>query len=97
MATDIRLKEALPEITEAVVMGTSLGANVTLEVASQAPERVRGMVVEMPATSSGSQSGKFTLNRMPLAKPCASSLRMMSGPWRSAQCQRGFLLSLPEP
>jgi pimeloyl-ACP methyl ester carboxylesterase len=33
---------------EAVVMGTSLGANVALEVASQAPERVRGMVVEMP-------------------------------------------------
>src|SRR3954451_25426199 len=33
---------------EAVVMGTSLGANVALEVASQAPERLRGMVVEMP-------------------------------------------------
>jgi pimeloyl-ACP methyl ester carboxylesterase len=36
------------EIDEAVVMGTSLGANTTLEVASLAPERVRGMVVEMP-------------------------------------------------
>jgi pimeloyl-ACP methyl ester carboxylesterase len=33
---------------EAVVMGTSLGANVALEVAAQAPERVRGMVAEMP-------------------------------------------------
>jgi pimeloyl-ACP methyl ester carboxylesterase len=33
---------------QAVVMGTSLGANVTLEVASIAPERLRGMVVEMP-------------------------------------------------
>ncbi len=33
---------------EAVVGGTSLGANVTLEVASLAPERLRGMVVEMP-------------------------------------------------
>src|SRR3954469_21054099 len=33
---------------EAVVMGTSLGANVALEVASQDPERLRGMVVEMP-------------------------------------------------
>ena len=33
---------------EAVIMGTSLGANVTLEVAAQAPERVRGMVAEMP-------------------------------------------------
>jgi pimeloyl-ACP methyl ester carboxylesterase len=36
------------EIDEAVVGGTSLGANVTLEVASQAPERLRGMLVEMP-------------------------------------------------
>jgi len=35
-------------IDEAVVMGTSLGANTTLEVASLAPERLRGMVIEMP-------------------------------------------------
>src|SRR5215213_2314180 len=36
------------DVDEAVVGGTSLGANVTLEVASLAPERLRGMVVEMP-------------------------------------------------
>ena len=36
------------EIDEAAVMGTSLGANTTLEVASLAPERLRGMVIEMP-------------------------------------------------
>ena len=36
------------EIDEAVVGGTSLGANVTLELADLAPERVRGMMVEMP-------------------------------------------------
>jgi pimeloyl-ACP methyl ester carboxylesterase len=35
-------------IDEAAVMGTSLGANTTLEVASLAPERLRGMVIEMP-------------------------------------------------
>lgn len=28
--------------------GTSLGANVTLEVAAHSPQRVRGMVIEMP-------------------------------------------------
>ena len=33
---------------EAVVLGTSLGANVALEAAVAAPERVRGMVIEMP-------------------------------------------------
>jgi pimeloyl-ACP methyl ester carboxylesterase len=36
------------DIDEAVVGGTSLGANTTLEVASLAPSRVRGMVIEMP-------------------------------------------------
>jgi pimeloyl-ACP methyl ester carboxylesterase len=35
-------------VDQAVVGGTSLGANVTLEVAAAAPERLRGMLVEMP-------------------------------------------------
>jgi pimeloyl-ACP methyl ester carboxylesterase len=36
------------ELDQAVVGGTSLGANATLEVASLAPTRLRGMVIEMP-------------------------------------------------
>ncbi len=36
------------ELDEAVLAGTSLGANATLEAAAHAPERVRGMIVEMP-------------------------------------------------
>jgi pimeloyl-ACP methyl ester carboxylesterase len=36
------------EAEEAVILGTSLGANTTLEVAAMAPERLRGMVIEMP-------------------------------------------------
>jgi pimeloyl-ACP methyl ester carboxylesterase len=35
-------------LDQAVVGGTSLGANITLEVASSAPDRLRGMVLEMP-------------------------------------------------
>jgi len=35
-------------VDEAVVGGTSLGANTTVEVAALAPERLRGMIVEMP-------------------------------------------------
>lgn len=35
-------------LEEAVVAGTSLGANVALDVMSRAPERLRGTVVEMP-------------------------------------------------
>jgi pimeloyl-ACP methyl ester carboxylesterase len=33
---------------EAVLVGTSLGANVALEAAVLAPERMRGLVIEMP-------------------------------------------------
>ena len=36
------------EIDQAVVGGTSLGANTSLCVASIAPERLRGMLIEMP-------------------------------------------------
>src|SRR5213079_1535467 len=39
------------DIDEAVVMGTSLGANTTLEVASQSPERLRGMTSSAWQTS----------------------------------------------
>src|SRR4051794_16649818 len=36
------------EIDEAVVGGTSLGANITLETGVLAPDRMRGLVIEMP-------------------------------------------------
>jgi pimeloyl-ACP methyl ester carboxylesterase len=36
------------EVDRAVIGGTSLGANATLEAAVQAPERLRGLLVEMP-------------------------------------------------
>jgi pimeloyl-ACP methyl ester carboxylesterase len=36
------------QLDEAVVMGTSLGANTALNIALTAPERLRGMVIEMP-------------------------------------------------
>lgn len=40
------------EASEAVVGGTSLGANTALTVARMAPERVRGMMIEMPVLDS---------------------------------------------
>src|SRR3954454_19914026 len=36
------------KLDEAVVLGTSLGANTALESAALAPDRLRGMVIEMP-------------------------------------------------
>ena len=44
-------------IDEAVVGGTSLGANVSLEVATLAPERVRGVIAEMPVLDNALEAG----------------------------------------
>jgi pimeloyl-ACP methyl ester carboxylesterase len=41
------------QIKQAAVMGTSLGANAALEVAAHHPERLRGMVIEMPVLDNG--------------------------------------------
>ncbi len=41
------------QIEQAVVMGTSLGANAALEVAAHSPERLRGLVIEMPVLDNG--------------------------------------------
>jgi pimeloyl-ACP methyl ester carboxylesterase len=35
-------------LDEAVIGGTSLGANISLEAAAKAPDRLRGMFIEMP-------------------------------------------------
>jgi pimeloyl-ACP methyl ester carboxylesterase len=55
------------EIEQAVVMGTSLGANAALEVASQSPERLRGMVVEMPVLDNGLLSSALTFTPLLVA------------------------------
>ncbi len=41
------------DIAQAVIGGTSLGANVALEAAVAAPNRVRGLVIEMPVLENG--------------------------------------------
>ncbi len=48
------------EIGEAVVMGTSLGANTALEIASIAPQRLRAMVIEMPVLDHALLFSAFT-------------------------------------
>ncbi len=42
---------------QAVVGGTSLGANVSLETAMLAPDRVRGLIVEMPVLDNALEAG----------------------------------------
>jgi pimeloyl-ACP methyl ester carboxylesterase len=44
-------------VEQAVIGGTSLGANVTLEVAFIEPSRVRGMILEMPVLDNAVETG----------------------------------------
>ena len=45
------------DIPQAVIGGTSLGANVSLEVAVAAPDRVRGIIAEMPVLDNALEAG----------------------------------------
>ncbi|MBK1782872.1 alpha/beta fold hydrolase [Prauserella cavernicola] len=47
-------------VDDAVIGGTSLGANVALEVAVAAPERSRGLIVEMPVLDNAIVAGLLT-------------------------------------
>lgn len=44
-------------VDRAVIGGTSLGANVSLEVADIAPDRVKGLILEMPVLDNGVEAG----------------------------------------
>ena len=49
------------DIDRAIVGGMSLGANVALEVAARAPERVEGLICEMPVLERGAPGVMLTL------------------------------------
>jgi pimeloyl-ACP methyl ester carboxylesterase len=55
------------EIEEAVVLGTSLGANAALELACRSPERLRGMVIEMPVLEGALVAGALTFTPLLVA------------------------------
>jgi pimeloyl-ACP methyl ester carboxylesterase len=73
------------EIDQAVVGGTSLGANISLEVASRAPERLRGMVIEMPVLDNALLACAIAFTPLligltfgePVTSPIASALRQV--------------------
>jgi pimeloyl-ACP methyl ester carboxylesterase len=70
-------------IDEAVIGGTSLGANVSLEVAALAPRRVRGLLIEMPVLENGLVASAITFGPLLVAlhfgvhaiRPVAALLR----------------------
>jgi len=55
------------QIEQAVVMGTSLGANAALEVAAFKPDRLRGLVIEMPVLDNGLLSSALTFTPLLVA------------------------------
>jgi pimeloyl-ACP methyl ester carboxylesterase len=67
------------DIEQAAVMGTSLGANTTLEVAAAAPERLRAMIIEMPVLDNALLASALTFTPILLSltfgKPLAKLLQ----------------------
>ncbi len=55
------------EVESAVVGGSSLGANTSLEVAAIAPERVQGLLVEMPVLDNAVEAGIIAFAPLMLA------------------------------
>lgn len=49
---------------QAVIGGTSLGANVSLEVADAVPERVRGLLLEMPVLDNALEAGLIAFGQL---------------------------------
>jgi pimeloyl-ACP methyl ester carboxylesterase len=64
---------------QAVIGGTSLGANVSLEVADLAPDRVRGLLLEMPVLANALEAGLVAFGPpMFLARFCPISITALS-------------------
>ena len=69
---------------QAIIGGTSLGANVSLEVAVLAPERVRGLLLEMPVLDNAVEAGILAFAPLLFAARFApytvSAVRMLTRP-----------------
>src|ERR1700730_11539994 len=82
------------EVEQAVIGGTSLGANVALEFAALAPERLRGLLIEMPVLDNGVFAAVMIfaplMEIMVLAKPL---VRLVSMAWSLVPRRRLPLLA----
>ena len=71
-------------IEQALVGGLSLGANVSLEVADLAPERVRGLLLEMPVLENSLDAGLVAFGPLMLSARflpfTVSAVRLLSRP-----------------
>jgi pimeloyl-ACP methyl ester carboxylesterase len=94
------------QIDEAVIGGTSLGANVTLEAAAMSPERARGLLIEMPVLDNAlvACALAFTplLVGLTLGAPAARLVsravrRVPRGSWRLGDLVLDWMSQDPKP
>jgi pimeloyl-ACP methyl ester carboxylesterase len=68
------------DLDQAVILGTSLGANATLELSVIAPERIRGMIIEMPVLDNAMLGAAvFFLPVMLAMRFAAPAVRLVNG------------------
>jgi pimeloyl-ACP methyl ester carboxylesterase len=93
-------------IEEAVVGGTSLGANVTLETLVLAPDRVRGAVIEMPVLDNALLGCALAFTPLlvgytvglPITRPLSWLIRQLPRtPWHLANVGLTVLGQDPKP
>ena len=94
------------EIDRSVIGGTSLGANAALEAAAASPERVRGLVIEMPVLDNALLSSALTFTPMlvgltfgaPIARLVGSGARLVPrGVWHFGDMVLDWLSQDPKP
>jgi pimeloyl-ACP methyl ester carboxylesterase len=94
------------KVDRAVVGGTSLGANVALEAAAGSPERVKGLVIEMPVLDNALLSSALTFTPMlvaltfgaPIARLLAGGARRVPrGLWHFGDMVLDWISQDPKP
>jgi pimeloyl-ACP methyl ester carboxylesterase len=93
-------------VDKAVIGGTSLGANVTLEAAAVAPDRVRGMLIEMPVLDNALLGCAIAFTPLligltfgaPVARAIGAGARLVPrGGWRLGDMMLDWLSQDPKP
>lgn len=80
------------DVEKAVVGGASLGANTTLEVAVAAPERLQGMIIEMPVLEAALLGCAIAFTPLMCAQTFTAPLMKAAGRVASLVPRRGMPL-----
>lgn len=79
-------------VEQAVVGGASLGANASLEAASAAPDRVRGMLIEMPVLDNALLGCAIAFTPLLISLTFGAPLARLAGRAARLMPRTGFLL-----